>query len=161
MHDLQKRYAVFRTYSSPYDPQANGRAERAAQSLKLEGMRQLIHAGLSPPWWFHAVSQAAFLSRQRALGTELPKDAPKMGQLVAIKRHDHEAFEPRTLQGIMISFDEDCVHGASFLTGQKDSLKLHRARMRAAILQKPLMAAHVEFSEDGVGRRRAHRLTHS
>ena len=129
MDEMQKRYAMFRTYSAPYDPQANGRAERAVQSLKIDGLRQLVHAGLSPPCWYHAMSQAAFMSRQRSLDIALPKDAPQMGQLVAIKCHDHEAFEPRTLQGVTISYDDDCVHGAYVLTRHKDSLKLHRARM--------------------------------
>ena len=40
MQEMQKRYAIFRTESSPYDPQATGRAKRV-QSLKIEGVRQL------------------------------------------------------------------------------------------------------------------------
>ena len=122
--------------SAPYDPQASGRAERALQSLKIEGIHQMVHAGLSPPWWFHAVSQAAFLSRQRALDIALRKDAPQMGQLIAIKRHDHAAFEPRTLQGVMISYDDDCARGAFVLTTHKNGLKLHRARMPVLLNQE-------------------------
>ena len=121
----------------------------AVQSLKLEGVRELVHAGMSPPLWFHAVSHAAFLSRQRALGIELPKEEPKMGQLVAIKRHDHEAFEQRTLQGVAISRDDDRVQGAFVLTRHKGSLKLHRARMPVRLNQERNFGSALEAPDRG------------
>ena len=67
-----------------------------------------------------------------------------MGQLVAIKRHDHEAFEQRTLQGVSISRDDDRAQGAFVLTRHKDSLKLHRARMPVPLNQERNVGSALE-----------------
>ena len=74
--EMLRDMKVYATSTSGYDPRANGRAERYVGVIKQKATSYLVHAKLPLTFWYWAVKQAAYMYRAKALGIELPSDAP-------------------------------------------------------------------------------------
>ena len=133
--ELGTRFSTFHTQSAPYNPQSNGRVERGVQALKQAAIRELVHSGLSPTYWTYAVQNAALYSRMRAMGISVPTGTPRMGDWVAIQRHDAGDFEERAKCGVFIGHNVSSVHGSWILCMVNGRLKMVRARLPVLLSQ--------------------------
>ena len=67
---------VWKTCSSAYDPQVNGRAERQVQSIKERATSLLLHADMPRSFWPYAVKQATYELRLSAIVKDPPFGMP-------------------------------------------------------------------------------------
>ena len=126
---LLKDVCAFPTTSAPYTPKANGIIERGIQTLKDEVTRALTHAGMPVVYWHLAMQDAALRHRVRTLKGVIPKDAPKIGDAVAIRRHNPEGFRPRAEIGVFVGMCDDMPGGAWVTTQANGRLQLQKARL--------------------------------
>ena len=106
---------VWPTTSTPYTPQQNGRAERLVGLIKAAAGALLLHAQLPLQLWSEAILEATFLRRCRALKLLIPKDRPRMGDTVLVRKPPlpaEHAFAPRAEEGIFLANDERTPGGA-------------------------------------------------
>ena len=106
---------VWSTMSVPYTPQQNGRAERLVGLLKSAAGSLLLHAQLPLQLWSEAILEATFLRRCKKLKLLIPKDRPRMGDVVFVRKPpstlDHQ-FEPKAEEGVFLANDERTPGGA-------------------------------------------------
>ena len=106
---------VWPTSSTPYTPQQNGKAERLVGLIKAAAGALLLHAQLPLQLWSEAILEATFLRRCRALKLLIPKDRPRMGDTVLVRKPPlpaEHAFAPRAEEGIFLANDERTPGGA-------------------------------------------------
>ena len=106
---------VWPTSSTPYTPQQNGKAERLVGLIKAAAGALLLHAQLPLQLWSEAILEATFLRRCRALKLLTPKDRPRMGDTVLVRKPPlpaEHAFAPRAEEGIFLANDERTPGGA-------------------------------------------------
>ena len=106
---------VWPTTSAPYTPQQNGKAERLVGMIKAAAGALLLHAQLPLQLWSEAILEATFLRRCRALKLLIPKDRPRMGDTVLVRKPPlpaEHAFAPRAEEGIFLGNDERTPGGA-------------------------------------------------
>ena len=113
--EMTSRLGLWQTFSAPYHPQANGRAERAVQSIKMGVISLLLHAKMPVKYWFLAMREYTFKQRHRTLVGKIPDDAPTMGDLVMFKPEKTEDWEPRAEKGQFVCNDDRCPNGAMVL----------------------------------------------
>ncbi|CAE6971992.1 GIP [Symbiodinium sp. CCMP2592] len=109
---------VWPTMSAPYTPQQNGRAERLVGLLKAAAGSLLLHSQFPLQLWDEAVLEATFLRRCRALKLLIPRDRPRMGDTVFVRKPTSSAghpFEPRAEEGLFLANDERTPGGARVL----------------------------------------------
>ena len=100
---------VWPTSSTPYTPQQNGKAERLVGLIKAAAGSLLLHAQLPLQLWSEAILEATFLRRCRALKLLSPKDRPRMGDTVLVRKPPlpaEHAFAPKAEEGIFLANDE-------------------------------------------------------
>ena len=120
------------TMSAPYTPQQNGKAERLVGLIKGAAGAVLLHAQLPLQLWSEAVLEATFLRRCRSLKLLIPKDRPRMGDSVLIRKPQvpaEHAFAPRAEEGIFLANDERTPGGARIMVIRDGNTSVRVARL--------------------------------
>ena len=139
------------TMSAPYTPQQNGKAERLVGLVKGAAGALLLHAQLPLQLWSEAVLEATFLRRCRALKLLIPKDRPRMGDSVLIRKPPlpaEHAFAPRAEEGIFLANDERTPGGARIMVIRDGSTSVRVARL-PILKDKSLPRWKLERGPDG------------
>ena len=92
--------------SSPRTLQRNGKAERLVGLIKAAAGALLLRAQLKLQLWSEAVLEATVLRTCRSLKLLIPKDRPRMGDIVLIRKPplaaaDHP-FAPKPEEGVFL-----------------------------------------------------------
>ena len=139
------------TMSAPYTPQQNGKAERLVGLIKGAAGALLLHAQLPLQLWSEAVLEATFLRRCRALKLLIPKDRPRMGDSVLIRKPPlpaEHAFAPRAEEGIFLANDERTPGGARIMVIRDGNTSVRVARL-PVLKDKPSPRWKLERGPDG------------
>ncbi|CAE7646758.1 RE1 [Symbiodinium pilosum] len=112
---MTSKLGVWQTMSAPYCPQANGRAERYVQKLKLGTISLLLHARYPVRFWYLAMREYAYRQRHMTLHGSIPADAPTMGNAVLFRPEKTEDFQPRTMKARFVCHDDRVSNGALVL----------------------------------------------
>ena len=112
---MTSKLGVWQTMSAPYCPQANGRAERFVQKLKLGAISLLLHAHYPVRFWYLAMREYAYKQRHMTLHGSVPADAPTMGDAVLFRPEKTEDFRPRAEKAGFICHDDRVSNGALVL----------------------------------------------
>ena len=138
--------SIWPTMSAPYTPQQNGKAERLVGLLKSAAGALLLHAQLPLQLWSEAVLEATFLRRCRALKLLIPKDRPKMGDAVLVRKPPlsvEHPFEPRAEEGVFLANDERTPGGARIMVVRDGATSVRVVRM-PVLKDKPVIRWKLE-----------------
>ncbi|OLP84290.1 Copia protein [Symbiodinium microadriaticum] len=130
------RDAVWKTCSSAYDPQANGRAERQVQAIKERATSLLLHADMPRSFWPYAVKQATHELRLSTIVKDPPLGMPTFGDPVGVRIQGAEPFAPRVREGIFLCVEETMQDGSQVIVDTETGTKIMTTR-----LPEPLDAA--------------------
>ena len=130
------RDAVWKTCSSAYDPQANGRAERQVQATKERATSLLLHADMPRSFWPYAVKQATHELRLSAIVKDPPLGMPTFGDPVGVRIQGAEPFAPPVRDGIFWCVEETMQDGSQVIVDTETGTKIMTTR-----LPEPLDAA--------------------
>ena len=112
---MTSKLGVWQTMSAPYCPQANGRAERHVQKLKMGTISLLLHARYPVRFWYMAMREYAYKQRHMALHDSIPRDAPTMGDAVLFRPEKTGDFQPRAVKARFVCHDDRVSNGALVL----------------------------------------------
>ena len=138
--------SIWPTMSAPYTPQQNGKAERLVGLLKSAAGALLLHAQLPLQLWGEAVLEATFLRRCRALKLLIPKDRPKMGDAVLVRKPPlsvEHPFEPRAEEGVFLANDERTPGGARIMVVRDGATSVRVVKM-PVLKDKPVIRWKLE-----------------
>ena len=121
---MTSKLGVWQTMSAPYCPQANGRAERFVQKLKMGTIGLLLHAHYPVRFWYLAMREYAYKQRYMTLHGSIPADAPTLGDAVLFRPEKTEDFQPRAEKARLVCHDDRVSNGALVLVvhGGRESL---------------------------------------
>ena len=86
-----KQHNIRQTFTSGYDPAANGVAERWIDLVKIKATVLLAANHLSTSYWNYAVAWVTYAYNNKVLGIPSKKPLPEFGQLILVKsRRDHK-----------------------------------------------------------------------
>ena len=85
VNEMLRDIKILPTTTGGYAPRTNGGAERYVGLMQQRATSYLIHSKLPLKFWYWAVKQAAYMYRAKALGVEVPQDAPTFGNRVLIR----------------------------------------------------------------------------
>ena len=122
--------AVWKTCSSAYDPQANGRAERQVQTIiKERATSLLLHADMPRSFWPYAVKQATYELRLSAIVKDPPLGMPTFGDPVGVRIQGAEPFAPRVREGIFLCVEESMQDGSQVIVDTEAGTKIMTTRV--------------------------------
>ena len=85
-----KQHNVKQTFTSGYDPAANGVAERWIDLVKIKATVLLAANHLSTAYWNYAVAWVTYAYNNKVLSIPMKKSLPEFGQLILVKsKRDH------------------------------------------------------------------------
>ena len=141
--------SVYKTTTIPYNPQQNGRAERAIRDLKQRTLKYLLSAGAPVKFWPYFMVEASIVQRSEVLQLRVPKGQPHPGMAVVIDRHAPEPFETKVEQATYLCQDEHSSRGAFCLVKRNGNEYVIRARAPAKLpSQARTWRTHVTPSGD-------------
>ena len=86
-----KQHNIRQTFTSGYDPAANGVAERWIDLVKIKATVLLAANHLSTAYWNYAVAWVTYAYNNKVLAIPSKKPLPEFGQLILVKsRRDHK-----------------------------------------------------------------------
>ena len=86
-----KQHNVKQTFTSGYDPAANGVAERWIDLVKIKATVLLAANHLSTAYWNYAVAWVTYAYNNKVLAILSKKPLPEFGQLILVKsKRDHK-----------------------------------------------------------------------
>ena len=138
--------SIWLTMSAPYTPQQNGKAERLVGLLKSAAGALLLRAQLPLQLWSEAILEATFLRRSRALKLLIPKDRPKMGDTVLVRKPPlsmEHPFEPRAEEGVFLANDERTPGGARVMVVRDGAASVRVVRL-PVLKDKPVVRWKLE-----------------
>ena len=103
---MTSKLGVWQTMSAPYCPQANGRAERYVQRLKMGTISLLLHARYPVRFWYMAMREYAYKQRHMTLHGSIPADAPSMGDAVLFQFEKSADFQPQAEKARFVCHDD-------------------------------------------------------
>ena len=130
---MTSKLGIWHTMSAPYCPQANGRAERYVQRLKLGAISLLLHARYPVRFWYLAMREYAYKQRHMTLHGSVPADAPTMGDGVLFRPEKTEDFQPRAVKARFICHDDRVSNGALVLVVRGGRETIYSADILSAI----------------------------
>ena len=124
---------IYKTVTVPYNPQQNGKAERAIRDLKQRALRSLLESGAGVRLWPYAMVEASIVQREEALGLRVAKGQPITGSTVVVNRVQGEPFEPKVTQAVFLCRDEATSKGALCLVQRNGQDAVMKARLPAKL----------------------------
>ena len=89
--DWLKQHNIKQTFTSGYDPAANGVAERWIDLVKIKATVLLAANHLSTAYWNYAVAWVTYAYNNKVLAIPPKKTLPEFGQLILVKsKRDHK-----------------------------------------------------------------------
>ena len=86
-----KQHNIKQTFTSGYDPAANGVAERWIDLVKIKATVLLAANHLSTAYWNYAVAWVTYAYNNKVLAIPRKKSLPEFGQLILVKsKRDHK-----------------------------------------------------------------------
>ena len=86
-----KQHNIKQTFTSGYDPAANGVAERWIDLVKIKATVLLAANHLSTAYWNYAVAWVTYVYNNKVLATPSKKALPEFGQLILVRSNrDHK-----------------------------------------------------------------------
>ena len=86
-----KQHNIRQTFTSGYDPAANGVAERWIDLVKIKATVLLAANHLSTAYWNYAVAWVTYAYSNKVLAVPSKKNLPEFGQLILVKsKRDHK-----------------------------------------------------------------------
>ena len=86
-----KQHNIKQTFTSGYDPAANGVAERWIDLVKIKATVLLAANHLSTAYWNYAVAWVTYAYNNKVLAIPKKKSLPEFGQLILVKsKRDHK-----------------------------------------------------------------------
>ena len=118
-----KDQGIRQTFTSTYDSQANGVAERWINLIKTKATVLLASKYMHTSFWCYAVAWVARRYNQKVLGQKPRKNLPEFGQLLLVRTKRHHKLEERGCLGIMAGTYPDIPNGVIVLSVQNHSIQ--------------------------------------
>ena len=126
-----KEQGIRQTFTSTYDSQANGVAERWINLIKTKATVLLASKYMHTSFWCYAVAWVAKCYNQKVLGQKPRKNLPEFGQLLFVRTKRNHKLEERGCLGIMAGSYPDIPNGVIVLSVQNHSiLEMHVLRQQ-------------------------------
>ena len=118
-----KEQGIRQTFTSTYDSQANGVAERWINLIKTKATVLLASKYMHTSFWCYAVAWVAKCYNQKVLGQKPRKNLPEFGQLLLVRTKRNHKLEERGRLGIMAGSYPDIPNGVIVLSVQNHSIQ--------------------------------------
>ena len=118
-----KDQGIRQTFTSTYDSQANGVAERWINLIKTKATVLLASKYMHTSFWCYAVAWVARCYNQKVLGQKPRKNLPEFGQLLLVRTKRHHKLEERGCLGIMAGTYPDIPNGVIVLSVNNHSIQ--------------------------------------
>ena len=118
-----KEQGIRQTFTSSYDSQANGVAERWINLIKTKATVLLASKYMHTSFWCYAVAWVAKCYSQKVLGQKPRKNLPEFGQLLLVRTKRNHKLEERGRLGIMAGTYPDIPNGVIVLSVQNHSIQ--------------------------------------
>ena len=118
-----KEQGIRQTFTSAYDSQANGVAERWINLIKTKATVLLASKYMHTSFWCYAVAWVARCYNQKVLGQKPRKNLPEFGQLLLVRTKRNHKLEERGRLGIMAGTYPDIPNGVIVLSVQNHSIQ--------------------------------------
>ena len=97
-----KEHGIRQTFTSAYDSQANGVAERWINLIKTKAGVLLASKYMHTSFWCYAVAWVAKCYNQKVLGQKPRKNLPEFGQLLLVRTKRNHKMEERYPNGVIV-----------------------------------------------------------
>ena len=118
-----KEQGIRQTFTSTYDSQANGVAERWINLIKTKATVLLASKYMHTSFWCYAVAWVARCYNQKVLGQKPRKNLPEFGQLLLVRTKRNHKLEERGSLGIMAGTYPDIPNGVIVLSVHNHSIQ--------------------------------------
>ena len=118
-----KDQGIRQTFTSTYDSQANGVAERWINLIKTKATVLLASKYMHTSFWCYAVAWVARCYNQKVLGQKPRKNLPEFGQLLLVRTKRNHKLEERGCLGIMAGTYPDIPNGVIVLSVHNHSIQ--------------------------------------
>ena len=115
-----KEQGIRQTFTSTYDAQANGVAERWINLMKTKATVLLASKYMHTSFWRYAVAWVARCYNQKVLGQKPRKN---LGQLLLVRTKRHHKLEERGCLGIMAGTYPGIPNGVIVLSVQNNTIQ--------------------------------------
>ena len=111
-----KEKGIRQTFTSTYDSQANGVAERWINLIKTKSTALLASRYLPTPFWCYAVAWVTRCYNIKVLGQKPRKNLPEFGQLLLVRVNRENKLQERGSLGIMAGTYPEIANGVIVLS---------------------------------------------
>ena len=111
-----KEKGIRQTFTSTYDSQANGVAERWINLIKAKSTALLASRYLPTPFWCYAVAWVTRCYNNKVLGQKPRKNLPEFGQLLLVRVNRQNKLQERGTLGIMAGTYPEIANGVIVLS---------------------------------------------
>ena len=111
-----KEKGIRQTFTSTYDSQANGVAERWINLIKTKSTALLASRYLPTPFWCYAVAWVTRCYNNKVLGQKPRKNLPEFGQLLLVRVNRENKLQERGTLGIMAGTYPEIANGVIVLS---------------------------------------------
>ena len=118
-----KEQGIKQTFTSAYDSQANGVAERWINLVKTKATVLLASRYLHTAFWCYAVTWVARCYNEKVLGQKPRKNLPQFGQLLLVRTKRDNKLQDGGKLGIMAGTYPDIPNGVVVLLVEGNSIK--------------------------------------
>ena len=153
-----KDHGIRQTFTSTYDSQANGVAERWINLIKTKATVLLASKYMHTSFWCYAVAWVARCYNQKVLGQKPRKNLPKFGQLLLVRTKRNHKLEERGRLGILAGTYPDIPNGVIVLSVQNRSIQeIYTAHVAPATFSDTSTGQNIpeeyvaRTNEDGMG----------
>ena len=117
-----KEKGIRQTFTSTYDSQANGVAERWINLIKTKSTALLASRYLPTPFWCYAVAWVTRCYNIKVLGQKPRKNLPEFGQLLLVRVHRENKLQERGSLGIMAGTCPEIANSVIVLSVHKNTV---------------------------------------
>ena len=111
-----KEKGIRQTFTSTYDSQANGVAERWINLIKTKSTALLASKYMPTPFWCYAVAWVTRCYNIKVLGQKPRKNLPEFGQLLLVRVNRENKLQERGRLGIMAGTYPEIANGVIVLS---------------------------------------------
>ena len=111
-----KEKGIRQTFTSTYDSQANGVAERWINLIKTKSTALLASRYMPTPFWCYAVAWVTRCYNIKVLGQKPRKNLPEFGQLLLVRVNRENKLQERGSLGIMAGTYPEIANGVIVLS---------------------------------------------